>query len=391
MHRSPSASARSLTTLAPIAAPAAHAGTGAPRLAWRAPALVLLVVVACVGAWTITYQFPAYGLHPPRVAAELALLTAGRWVVIGGAGALAGWRLPVDRAPGGRWIALLLAVGVPFVGLVLYVEQRLWAGAGAVVLPMDQALARGVPGMIVAAVGFVGLGAGLHRMRWRRERGVARAQMEATVARARLRVAQHAVRPEFLISRLEAVDRQMDEDPRRADGTLVAVAEFLRLALRGARADSVPLAQEVEFVQAYLHLGRCTGLDLTLHASLTPEAAAVPVPHSILLLLVEGAAVPGALVLEATAGPRLCVSLRAADGAGAPFGAGLDAGRALLAGRYGAAASVREGSAAEGGGAVLELPVAPDMADASAVSTGSDVSAVSTVFAVSNGLPERRP
>ncbi|HEX6038003.1 histidine kinase [Longimicrobium sp.] len=314
-----------------------------------------LVCMACV--WSISYQLPAYGDYPPSTAVALGIMTTVRWALLGTAATLVGRGVAFRRAPTrARAVGTAVALAALVCGVVI-VERPLWVRAGAQVFPLDQALARDLPGLLVMSVTFVGLGAGLRRLRRRREQQVELSRMEAELAGARLRAAQQAVRPELLLESLDRVGREMREDPHRADESLVRVAEFLRLALRGTRAGRVPLAREVEFVHASLRMAPAENAPV-LRVVMEPAAESVPVPHAGVLALVEvlvpARACGAPLSLHASVTPAGRLALR--------LGGMADPARAAaeLRGVVNARGESWQVLPAPGGAVVVELPARED-------------------------------
>jgi sensor histidine kinase YesM len=218
------------------------------------------------------------------------------------------------------------------------------------------------------------------------ERTLAAAQLERSVAAARLESLQSQLRPHFLFNTLNALAVLA----RRGDGAAVDRAigdlgELLRASFDSPGRYEITLHEELEFVERYLSLQRLRFPDrLELDWQVADEARAALVPALLVQPLVENAIEHG---LATTRGGRVCVraqrsgdtlELEVSDdgpgfGGGERAGAGGERARALgegarggvglantrerLALLYGSAATLECGEAAGGGGSVrIRIP-----------------------------------
>jgi len=171
---------------------------------------------------------------------------------------------------------------------------------------------------------------------------------EAQLARAELYALKAQLRPHFLFNTLNAISSLIRDEPLKAETMLSRLGDLLRITLRDHRADEVPLADELAFVDGYLEIEQARfGERLRVTRHIDPAALDALVPHLVLQPLVENAVRHGV-------GPRLAggtVELRAErrggtlalevrdDGVGAAAfaeGVGLANTRARLAHLYGA-------------------------------------------------------
>jgi LytS/YehU family sensor histidine kinase len=96
--------------------------------------------------------------------------------------------------------------------------------------------------------------------------------------------------PHFLFNALNSVTELMEADVRRAQRTLSAVSDLLRLSLRSASQPTIPLWQEIELVERYLHVARVRyGDGLTIEIEIDPATVDIEVPSFVLQPLLENA------------------------------------------------------------------------------------------------------
>jgi two-component system LytT family sensor kinase len=159
---------------------------------------------------------------------------------------------------------------------------------------------------------------------------IERAQLRASLSEAKLQALQMQLQPHFLFNALHAVSTLiLRGDSRAANRMLSRLSEFLRLTLDGSSAPVVPLATELEFLDAYLRIQEARfGDRLRVVTEIEPGALAAGVPQLILQPLVENAvrhgigADPGAgtIRVRATVRDRVLRLEVEDDGAGLPEG-----------------------------------------------------------------------
>ncbi len=168
----------------------------------------------------------------------------------------------------------------------------------------------------VQAIAFGVMVAALHvvaAFRRGREREVRAAQLAESLARAELRSLRLQLQPHFLFNALNTVSSTMYRDPAAADELIDRLATLLRASLKTARTDEVPLAEELESLQAYLALLEARfGERLRVRLEVAPGLADALVPSMILQPLVENAIRHGRLEREGTG--AIEVRARRADG-----------------------------------------------------------------------------
>src|SRR5215468_8978154 len=75
---------------------------------------------------------------------------------------------------------------------------------------------------------------------------------EAQLARAELYALKAQLRPHFLFNTLNTISSLVRDEPLKAETMLSRLGDLLRITLRDHRADEVPLADELAFIDGYL-------------------------------------------------------------------------------------------------------------------------------------------
>ncbi len=207
-----------------------------------------------------------------------------------------------------------------------------------------------------------------------RERAVAAARLEQQLSEARLAALKMQLNPHFLFNTLNMISTYIGEDPRVADAMVTHLSDFLRVTLRHADVQEVPLEQELEFLDAYLAIMKARFEDrLTVETEIAPELRRALVPHLVLQPLVENAVThamgdpdrAGVIRVSASSeGERLVLTvadngpgLAAAAGNGNRRGVGLSNTAERLRHLYGAGHRLELGEAPGGGvRVVIEIP-----------------------------------
>ncbi|HYU16820.1 MAG TPA: histidine kinase [Candidatus Acidoferrum sp.] len=181
-------------------------------------------------------------------------------------------------------------------------------------------------------LGFLGvyfLVAFLAASRRGRERALAAVRLERQLTEARLQALKMQLNPHFLFNALNMIASHVYDDPRTAEVMIGHLSDFLRLTLKSADAQEVPLESELAFLQAYLAIMKARFEErLEVAMDVPPEARSGLVPHLILQPLVENAVAhcmddpgrPGRIrVSAAREGDRLRVRIED-NGPGSPGG-----------------------------------------------------------------------
>lgn len=113
-------------------------------------------------------------------------------------------------------------------------------------------------------------------------------ERERQVAQLQLEVLKSQLQPHFLFNTLHTISAMMHEDVKGADRMVSRLSELLRLTLANIGRHEVRLAEELDFLRAYLEIERVRfGERLATEIAVTPEALDAFVPALFLQPLVE--------------------------------------------------------------------------------------------------------
>ena len=194
--------------------------------------------------------------------------------------------------------------------------------------------------------------------------------LQAQLADARLDALRAQINPHFLFNTLNAIAALVERDPAGVRRMIARLGDLLRHTIDSRGAATVPLREELEFLQRYIEIMeiRFQGR-LRVESKIDPDTLDIPVPSLILQPIMENALEHGASraagegrveITSGRVGNRLQLSVRD-NGPGVrdeAAGVGLTNTRARLVQLYGPEASLALGSA-PGGGAVatITLPI----------------------------------
>ena len=117
-----------------------------------------------------------------------------------------------------------------------------------------------------------------------------REQLEARLERAQLQTLKLQLQPHFLFNTLNTITALIGVDPRVAERMVSGLSELLRLSLRNASEQEVPLSREIELLEHYVDIQQIRFRDrLTVTLEVEPDALQALVPNFILQPLVENA------------------------------------------------------------------------------------------------------
>ena len=153
----------------------------------------------------------------------------------------------------------------------------------------------------------------LHSSRRLARRRQRTAELDAQLTEARLANLQMQLRPHFLFNALHTVSGLIVTEPERAQRVIRQLGELLRASFQNSDRKTVPLAEEMASVEAYLEVERARfGGRLGVELAVEEGLAETRVPALILQPLVENAIRHG--VSNNPAGGRLLVAATARDG-----------------------------------------------------------------------------
>jgi signal transduction histidine kinase len=155
---------------------------------------------------------------------------------------------------------------------------------------------------------LVGVCQAITNFRSSQERERRAAELEARLASAQLQALRMQINPHFLFNTLNSIAALVYANPRAADEMLGDLSELLRRSLDSMEEQEIALAQELEFIGAYLSIEQKRfGERLRVEQSVPDELMKALVPALILQPLVENAIRHG---IEPRRGPGL-ISIQA--------------------------------------------------------------------------------
>jgi anti-sigma regulatory factor (Ser/Thr protein kinase) len=208
-----------------------------------------------------------------------------------------GRRLRFDR----RGWQRALAVHVPaslfislthlaLVGALRFYLQTLRGGTPDLSMTIFDAFFRTLDQVLPLYWALIGLQHAVDYARQAREKELRAARLETRLVASQLLALQHQLHPHFLFNTLHAISSLVHRDPDRADLMIERLSELLRLTLRKVGAQEVELAEELEYLRAYLDIQQVHfGDRLQVDYRIDIAAMDVLVPTLILQPLVENA------------------------------------------------------------------------------------------------------
>jgi signal transduction histidine kinase len=356
-----------------------------PRALW-----LLLIAISAVYAlfasvvsvgYTAIYGLSRWTLRPDTTAIfpYLILMNLAMWTGYALWTPAIFWlgrRFRFDRRGWKRAIAihvpaslLISAVHLALVGSLRFYLQTLRGGTPDLLTTILDAFFRTLDQTMPVYWALIGLQHAVDYYRQARVREVRSARLEARLMESQLQALQQQLHPHFLFNTLHAISTLVHRDPEKADLMVERLSDLLRVSLRKVGVQEVELAEELEYLRAYLDIEQIHfGNRLRVEYRIDAAAMDALVPTLILQPLVENAirhglepmTRAGTLTIEAQAdGDTLWLRVRD-DGAGLPKtwkrreGVGLTNTRSRIDRLYGeeAALTVRENP---GGGVLVDI------------------------------------
>ena len=282
-----------------------------------------------------------------------------------------GRRFRFDRQ--GWWRALLVhgpaslvitSVHLSYVGTTRWFLQGVRGGDPELMTTILDAFFRTVDQTLPVYWAIIGLQHAVDYYRQARAREVRAARLETRLLSSQLQALQQQLHPHFLFNTLHAISTLVHRDPDKADLMIERLSDLLRITLRKVDVQEVELAEELEYVRAYLDIEQVHfGPRLRIEYRIDAAALDVLVPTLILQPIVENAirhgleplVRPGTLTIEAEADFNMLLLRVRDDGVGfantfrRPDGVGLANTRARLDRLYGEAAALTMREQASGG------------------------------------------
>src|SRR5688572_11605706 len=277
-----------------------------PRALWLfliATSAVYAVFASVVSVgYTAIYGLSRWTLKPdtPAIFPFLILMNLVTWV------GYAMWipaifwlgrRFRFDRQ--GWWRALLVhgpaslvitSVHLAFVGITRWFLQGVRGGDPELVTTILDAFFRTVDLTLPVYWAIIGLQHAVDYYRQARAREVRAARLETRLLSSQLQALQQQLHPHFLFNTLHAISTLVHRDPDKADLMIEKLSDLLRITLRKVGVHEVELAEELEYLRAYLDIEQVHfGPRLLINYRIDVAALDVLVPTLILQPLVENA------------------------------------------------------------------------------------------------------
>lgn len=115
-------------------------------------------------------------------------------------------------------------------------------------------------------------------------------RLRAMATEAELKALKAQINPHFLFNTLNTIAALIHSEPAQAEATVERLAGMFRYVLAGSERGSVPLREELAFVDDYLEIEQARfGPRLRVRREIEPALLQVPIPGLILQPLVENA------------------------------------------------------------------------------------------------------
>ena len=245
-----------------------------PQFKRRLPSRILVAMMAAAAGAFLVVPLLSYRN-------DFFLVAAMAVAVMGICTAVAWWLYRLRPEGGTR---LLLSAWLLNLGVVIVIILEL---SGAIPAWLPQTMAPVIYGVTISGLFLAASTQRAHEFLQERVRA---SQLERSLAEARLLALRYQVNPHFLFNALNSAIALAQSEPARVAPFLYQLAGFLRAASRVERILTVPLAEEVENLGAYLDVEKVRfeqRLEVTLDCP--AELGRCQVPELVLQPLVENA------------------------------------------------------------------------------------------------------
>jgi sensor histidine kinase YesM len=134
-------------------------------------------------------------------------------------------------------------------------------------------------------------------------------ELQRQFTKAQLHALKMQLHPHFLFNALHTVSGLVHDDPHAAERMIARLSDFLRMSLERSEVQTIPLTEELRFLNLYLDIERVRFEDrLSVDFRIDPEAATACVPGLILQPLVENSIRHG--IAQRISGGRIAVTAR---------------------------------------------------------------------------------
>jgi signal transduction histidine kinase len=156
------------------------------------------------------------------------------------------WHLPASL--------IVTSAHILLVATARYLLQDAWGVTTAWAPTVREAFFRTLDFELPVYWALVGLQHALDYYREVRAREVAAAHLETRLVEAQLQALQRQIHPHFLFNTLHAISALVHRDPDRADAMIERLSDLLRITLNKVGVQEVTLAEELEYLRAYLDI-----------------------------------------------------------------------------------------------------------------------------------------
>jgi signal transduction histidine kinase len=276
---------------------------------WTPPVRLVFGAATLLGIFSTlqAYRLTTLNIKDPMDLAlwRLLVLNLGYWYVPASVTSLIfriAHRFPIDSV---RWPRALGAHALGVAGFAVLhmacmvsLRVALWPGTflqsyktyGDFVRFIQRVLLTNLDWALMTYSAIVGLSYALRYYRESQARAIKAAQLETSLAEARLKTLEAELHPHFLFNTLHAISSLIHSQPEAADRMISRLSDLLRITFARSGAACVPLQEELEFLQKYLEIEQTRFQDrLSVKYEIDSDTLDAEVPRMILQPLVENA------------------------------------------------------------------------------------------------------